>query len=66
MAYTLQDILNSILTAVQDVLGNIAAAIADNAGVIGTMVVLGGLTLGVVKYGTRIFNSFSRMIGTFF
>jgi len=66
MAYTLADILNSMLTAIQDVLGNIAAAIADNAGVVGTLVVLGGLTFAVVRYGSRIFNSFTRMIGTFF
>jgi len=66
MAYTLVDILNSMLTAIQDVLGNIATAIADNAGVIGTLVVLGGLTLGVVRYGSRIFNSFTRMLGAFF
>jgi len=66
MAYTLADILNSMLTAIQDVLGNIAAAIADNAGVIGTLVVLGGLTYGVVRYGSRVFGQFTRMIGAFF
>ncbi|RLG75075.1 MAG: hypothetical protein DRO12_06020 [Thermoprotei archaeon] len=66
MAYTLGDILNSILTAVQDVLGNIATAIADNAGIIATMVVLGGLTYAVVRYGTRIFRSVTGWIGTLF
>ena len=66
MAYTLNDILNSILTAVQDILGNIATAIADNASVIATLVVLGGLTLAVVRYGNRIFRSVAGWIGTLF
>ncbi len=66
MAYTLQDILNSMLTAIQDVLGNIATAIADNAGIIASLVVLGGLTFAVVRYGSRIINSFTRLVGSFF
>ncbi len=66
MAYTLQDILNSMLTAIQDVLGNIATAIADNAGIIASLVVLGGLTFAVVRYGSRIFNSITRLVGSFF
>ncbi len=63
MAYTLQDILNAILTAVQDILGNVATAIADNAGVIASIVVLGALTFGVVRYGTRIFGQVTRFVG---
>lgn len=66
MAYTLQDILNSMLTAIQDVLGNIATAIADNAGTIASLVVLGGLTFAVVRYGSRILNSITRTVGSFF
>lgn len=66
MSYTLNDILNSILTAIQEILGNIASTIADNAGVIATLVVLGGLTLAVVRYGSRIFGSFTRMVHGFF
>ena len=66
MAYTLNDILNSILTAVQDILGSIATAIADNAGIIATMVVLGGLTYAVVRYGTRIFRSVTGWLGALF
>lgn len=62
MAYTLSDILNSILTAVQDVLGNVAAAIADNAGIIATLVVLGMLTFAVVRYGTRIFRGIAGWV----
>jgi len=57
VAYTLQDILNAILTAVQDVLGNVASAVADNASIIATLVVLGMLTFAVVRYGSRIFRS---------
>lgn len=52
MAYTLTDILNAILTAIQDVLGNIATSIADNASVIASVVVLGGLIFGVVRFGS--------------
>ena len=66
MAYTLNDILNSILTAVQDILGNIATAIVDNASVIATLVVLGGLTFAVVRYGTRIFRSVTGWLGALF
>jgi len=56
MTYTLQDILNSILTAVQDILGYVASAIADNAETIASVVVLGALTLGIVRYGSDIFS----------
>jgi len=66
MAYTLNDILNSILTAVQDILGNIASAISDNAGVIATLVVLGGLTFAVTRYGTRIFRQVTGWLGALF
>jgi len=51
MAYTLADVLNSLLSAVQDILGNIAHAIADNAGIIAQILVLGGLVYGVVRFG---------------
>jgi len=62
MAYTLQDILNAILTAVQDVLGNVATAIADNAGVIATLIVMGMLVLGVVRFGSGIFRGVTGWI----
>ena len=66
MAYTLTDILNSMLTAVQDILGNVATAIADNAYVIGTVVVLGGLTYAVVRYGSRLMRSITGWLGALF
>ena len=66
MGYTLQDILNSMLTAIQDVLGNVASAIADNATVIGTLVVLGGLTYAVARYGSRVFRQFTGVFGALF
>jgi len=66
MAYTLNDILNSILTAVQDILGNVASAISDNASVIATLVVLGGLTYAVTRYGTRIFRQVAGWLGALF
>ena len=66
MAYTLNDILNAILTAVQDILGNVATAIADNAGVIATLVVLGSLTYAVTRYGTDIFRRITGWLGALF
>lgn len=66
MTYTLNDILNSILTAVQDILGNVASAISDNAETIATILVLGGLTLVMVRYGSRIFRSITGFIGGLF
>ncbi len=63
MTYTLQDILNSIMTAVQDILGYVANAIADNAEVIASMVVLGALTLGIVRYGGTIFSRLTGFLG---
>jgi len=65
MTYSIQDILNSILTAVQDILGNVASVIADNANVIATMIVLGGLTIGVVRYGNTIFRRLANFVGGF-
>jgi len=66
MAYTLNDILNAFLTAVQDILGNIATAIADNAGIIASIVVLGGLTFVIVRYGTNIIRRMTAMFGALF
>jgi len=63
MAYNINDILNAILTAIQDILGNIAQAIADNASVIATLIVVGGLTYAVVRYGTRLFRSVTGWLG---
>jgi len=63
MAYNINDILNATLTAIQDILGNIAQAIADNAGVIATLIVVGGLTYAVVRYGTRLFRSVTGWLG---
>ena len=66
MSYTLNDILNSFLTAVQDVLGNVASAIADNASVIASLVVLGGLTMVIARYGTNIFRRITGWLGALF
>jgi len=66
MTYTLNDILNSVMTAIQDILGNAASVIADNAETIATLVVLGGLTASVVRYGTGIFRRITGWIGALF
>jgi len=54
--YTLADVMNNILVALQDILGEVAKTIAENAGVIATVLVLGGLTYVLVRYGARIFR----------
>jgi len=54
MAYTLTDVMNSLLTAVQEILGNIAQAIVDNAAVIAQIIVIGGLVFGVVRFGSSV------------
>ncbi|MCW7079008.1 MAG: hypothetical protein DRH44_07470 [Candidatus Coatesbacteria bacterium] len=54
--YELVDVLNRVLQGLQDVLYYIADAIADNASIIATVVVLGGLTLLVWRYGSRMFR----------
>ena len=53
---SLADILSQVLNALQTIIYQIAAAVAENASVIATVVVLGGLTYTVMRYGTRIFR----------
>ena len=53
---SLADILSQVLNALQTIIYQIASAIAENASVIATVVVLGGLTYAVMRYGTRIFR----------
>ncbi len=65
MAYTLADILNGILTAIQDILGNIASAVADNAAVIASVIVLGGLIFGVVRFGSAALRRVMGLIRVF-
>jgi len=60
--YTLADIMSNILAAIQDILGEMAKVIAENASVIATLVVLGGLSYSMVRYGSRIF----RGVASFF
>lgn len=57
--YTLADVMTNILTAIQDILGSIASTIAENAGTIATVMVVGGLAMVMVRYGSRIFRGFS-------
>jgi len=55
-AFTLADVMTNILIALQDILGNVAQVLAQNANVIATVLVLGGLTYVLVRYGRRIFS----------
>ncbi len=66
MTYTLNDVLNSFLTAVQDILGYVASAISDNAELIASIVVLGGLTMIVARYGTQVFRRITGWLGALF
>ena len=54
--YTLADVMQNILTAIQDTLGEIAKVLAENASVVATVLVLGGLSYAMVRYGSRIFR----------
>jgi len=63
---TLSDILNGILSAIQSILYNVANAIAENAGVIATVVVIGGITYFVLRYGSRMFRGLTSMLRGFF
>jgi len=58
-AFTLASVMTNILTALQDILGNVAQVLAQNAQVIATVIVLGGLTYVLVRYGRRIFSGIS-------
>lgn len=60
--YTIVEVMTNILSALQDTLYYISSAIADNASVIATVIVLGGLSMVIMKYGTRIFKG----VGGFF
>lgn len=60
--YTLADVMSAILTGIQDTLYYIADTISTNASVIASVVVLGGLTLGMVRFGGRIFRGFGGLL----
>ena len=66
MAYTLTDVLNAMLTGIQDILGNVATAIADNASVIASLIVLGGLIFGVVRFGSSAIRRITGMVSGLF
>lgn len=57
--YTLADVMTNILTAIQDIIGSIASTLAENAGVVASVLVIGGLAMMMVRYGSRIFRGFS-------
>lgn len=57
--YTLADVMSNILVAIQDILGSVAATIAENASVVATVLVLGALSMVMVRYGGRIFRGIS-------
>lgn len=66
MAYSLNDVLNAILTGIQDTLYYIASAIAENAQVIATVVVVGAIAFGVMTFGTRVFRGVTSWVRGFF
>jgi len=59
---SLADIMSQILNAVQTVIYQVASALAENASVIATVIVLGGLTYAIVRYGRRIFSGFTSFL----
>jgi len=62
MAYTLNDVLNAILTGIQDTLYNIFSTIANNAEIIATVVVVGMLGYGIVRFGSNILRNVSGFV----
>lgn len=65
-AYTLSDIMSSILTAIQNILGEVANVLAENATTIATVLVLGGLAYVMVRQGGRIFRGVGRFLSALF
>ena len=63
---SLADILGQVLNALQTIIYQVASAIAENASVIATVVVLGGLTYMVYRYGSRIFRGVSGWLRALF
>jgi len=62
MAYTLNDVLNAILTGIQDTLYHIFSTIANNAEIIATVVVVGMLGYGIVRFGSNILRSVTGFV----
>jgi hypothetical protein len=62
MAYTLNDVMNAILTGIQDTLYYIFKTIADNANVIATVVVVGIMGYGIVKFGSGILRGVTGFV----
>ena len=60
--YTLSDVMGRVLDALQTILYKIADAIATNAEIIATVIIVGGVTYAVYRYGSRLI---SRIAGFF-
>lgn len=62
----LEHILGEILEAITKIISEIATALSTNAAVIAEVVVLGGLTYMVFRYGSRIFSGVTSWLKGFF
>ena len=62
----LETILTNILNAIQTIIGEVASVIAENASTIATLMVLGGLVMVLVRYGSRIFRGITGWFRAFF
>jgi len=62
---TLSDVLNNILNAIVNVLNAVATTIASNASLVATLIVVGGLAVVVMKYGSKIFRNLSGLFRMF-
>ena len=61
----LKQILDNVFEAIKTIINKIAETIKDNAETIGTLIILGAITYGVVNYGRRIFAQVSGFIRGF-
>jgi hypothetical protein len=62
MAYTLNDVMTAILTGIQDTLYYIFKTVADNAETVATVVVVGILGYGIVKFGSGILRGVTGFV----
>jgi len=62
MSYTLNDVMNAILGGIQDTLYYIFKTLADNAQTVATVVVVGVLGYGIMKFGSGLLRNVTGFV----